>query len=114
MLKRLKAKWNVNGSQLLLILCVFAITGSCTAWLSRAITSWLGLTADSPLSVRLLLRISVLLFGYQVILLLVAIPFGQFRFFWNYEKKLFRRLLKWAGKYEQEASAGRKKSNALQ
>lgn len=114
MLERLKAKWNVTGSQLLLILCVFAITGSSTAWLSRAITGWLGLTADSPLPIRLLLRISVLLFGYQVILLLVAIPFGQFRFFWNYEKKLIRRLLKWVGKYQQEAPAKRKKTNALQ
>ncbi len=32
------------------------------------------------------------MFGYQGILLTVAVFFGQFRFFWNYEKKILRRL----------------------
>jgi hypothetical protein len=32
------------------------------------------------------------LFGYQIIILLVSIPFGQFKFFWNYEKKILKRF----------------------
>jgi formyltetrahydrofolate-dependent phosphoribosylglycinamide formyltransferase len=35
---------------------------------------------------------SILIFGYQVIILIVAFLFGQFPFFWNYEKKILRRL----------------------
>jgi hypothetical protein len=92
MFEKLKQRWKVNGTQLLLILCVFAVTGTLTAYLSRQIVFWLGLTSDSPLWQRALLRGGMLLFGYQIIILLVSIPFGQFRFFWNYEKKILRRL----------------------
>lgn len=94
MFKRLQQKWKVNGWQLFLILCVFAITGTTTALISKSITAWVGLTPQSPLLYRAGLRTLVLLFGYQVIILLVSIPFGQFRFFWNYEKK----ILRWLGK----------------
>jgi hypothetical protein len=92
MFEKLKKHWKVGGTQLFLILCVFAITGTTTAYISRMITTWLGLTPDSPLWQRALLRGMVLLFGYQVIILLVSIPFGQFQFFWNYEKKILKRL----------------------
>jgi hypothetical protein len=95
MLEKLKQRWKVGGVQLFLILCVFAITGTATAYISRMITGWIGLTAESPLWQRALLRGGVLLFGYQIIILLVSIPFGQFRFFWNYEKKILKRLGLW-------------------
>jgi formyltetrahydrofolate-dependent phosphoribosylglycinamide formyltransferase len=92
MLDKLKKKWKVSGTQLLLILCVFAITGTTTAYISKAITGWVGLTPQSPLLWRALLRAVILIFGYQVLILLVSIPFGQFSFFFNYEKKILRRL----------------------
>lgn len=92
MFEKLKQRWNVSGTQLFLILCVFAITGSTTAFISKAITSWVGLTPESPLWQRAGLRGLVLIFGYQFIILLVSIPFGQFHFFWNYEKKILRRF----------------------
>jgi hypothetical protein len=97
MLKRLQQKWKVSPWQLFLILCVFAITGTTTAWISKAITGWVGLTPESPLVWRILLRTGVLLFGYQVIILIVAFFFGQFSFFWNYEKKIWRRFGQWFG-----------------
>lgn len=103
MFKRLQQKWKVNGWQLFLILCVFAITGTTTAWISKSITAWVGLTPQSPLLYRAGLRTLVLLFGYQVIILLVSIPFGQFRFFWNYEKKILRWLGKVLGIIKKEA-----------
>lgn len=92
MLEKLKQRWKVGGVQLILILCVFAITGTSTAYISKYITSWIGLTPESPLWQRALLRGAVLIFGYQFILLAVSIPFGQFKFFWNYEKKILRRF----------------------
>jgi hypothetical protein len=90
MFENLQKRWKVNGTQLFLILCVFAITGSTTAYISRQITTWLDVEKYSL--VFWLLKIIVLLFGYQVIILLVSIPFGQFSFFWNYEKKILRRM----------------------
>ncbi len=90
MFKRLMKKWKVNGWQLFCILCVFAITGSVTAYLSKIITSWLGMNESTFWIWRLLVRLAVLLFGYQIIILIVALVFGQFHFFWNYEKKVLR------------------------
>lgn len=90
MFHRLKQKWNVNGTQLILILCVFAITGTTTAWLTRSVTQWLQLDASSFW--YWVIKIGILLFGYQILILLFAIPFGQFNFFWNYEKKILQRM----------------------
>lgn len=92
MFEKLKQRWKVNSVDLFLILCVFAITGTTTAYVSKVVTGWVGLTPDSPLWQRAGLRGLVLIFGYQAILLTVSIPFGQFRFFWNYEKKILRRM----------------------
>lgn len=94
MFKRLQQKWKVSGWQLFAILCVFAITGTFTAYLSRVITSLLGMNADTFWVWRLLLRLAVLIFGYQVIILIVSFFFGQFRFFWNYEKRLWKWISK--------------------
>ncbi|MFT3948954.1 MAG: phosphoribosylglycinamide formyltransferase [Agriterribacter sp.] len=93
MLKKLQQKWNVSGRQLFIILCVFAITGTATAWLTRLITGWAGFTAETFWLWKLLLRLAMLVIGYQVILLSVAFVFGQFLFFWQYEKK----MLRWMG-----------------
>jgi len=90
MFHRLKQKWNVNGTRLILILCVFAITGTTTAWLTRSVTLWLQLDASSFWYWAI--KIGILLFGYQILILLFAIPFGQFNFFWNYEKKILQRM----------------------
>jgi phosphoribosylglycinamide formyltransferase-1 len=90
MFQQLKQKWKVNGTQLFLIVCVFAITGTTTAWLTRQITHWLDLPMSSPW--YWILKIIMLLFGYQVIILLVSIPFRQFNFFWKYEKKILIRI----------------------
>lgn len=93
MFENLKKKWKVDNRQLVLILCTFAVTGTLTAYISRSITSWVGFTDETFWGLKFILRLSVLLFGYQVIILIVSFFFGQFRFFWNYEKK----ILQWMG-----------------
>lgn len=92
MLNKLQQKWNVSSVQLLLILCTFAVTGTSTAVISRYITGWVGFDEYTFWLWKLLLRIFMLVFGYQVILMIVAFFFGQFPFFWNYEKKILRRM----------------------
>lgn len=110
MLNRLMERWKVSKKDLLLILCVFAITGTTTAYISKLITGWVGFTEDSFWLWKLLLRIGVLIFGYQIILLIVAFLFGQFRFFWQYEKKILRRLRLMK---KEEAIPARKKEMVL-
>lgn len=92
MFNKLQQKWGVSSSQFLLILCTFAVTGTTTAWVSRQITAWVGFNENTFWAWKLLLRLSILIFGYQAILLTVSVVFGQFRFFWNYEKKILRRM----------------------
>jgi hypothetical protein len=93
MFEKLKAKWKVNGTQLFFILCTFAVTGTTTAYISRSITSWVGFTEETFWVWKTLLRLSVLIFGYQIIILIVSFFFGQFTFFWNYEKKIVKWML---------------------
>lgn len=92
MFERLQAKWKVSGPRLFLILCTFAVTGTLTAWISDRITIWSGLDENSFWLWKAALRILVLVFGYQFIILVVAFFFGQFSFFWNYEKKVMKAL----------------------
>jgi hypothetical protein len=94
MFDKLKQKWKVESNlQLFLILCTFAVTGTTTAWISREITAWVGFDEQTFWLWKALLRLSILVFGYQAIILAVSFFFGQFRFFWNYEKK----ILAWMG-----------------
>ena len=92
MFNRLKQKWKVSTTQLILILCTFAVTGTLTAYISRSITLWVGFDDNTFWLWKLLLRLFILVFGYQFIILVVAFFFGQFNFFWNYEKKILRYL----------------------
>jgi len=92
MFSSLKAKWKVDTTQFILIFCTFAVTGSLTAWISRQIPGWIGFTETTPFAYKLLLRLVVLIFGYQVIILGVSLLFGQFPFFWNYEKKILKSI----------------------
>lgn len=92
MFSSLLKKWKVSKKEGMLILCVFAITGFTTAFVSRSITAWVGFTEATHWALKLLLRLAVLIFGYQAILLTVAFLLGQFSFFWRFEKRMLQRL----------------------
>ncbi|MEO6582971.1 MAG: phosphoribosylglycinamide formyltransferase [Ferruginibacter sp.] len=90
MFKKLQQKWGVKGMQFFLILCTFAVTGTFTAWVSKAITGWV--EAEKYSFLWWGLKTGVLLIGYQIFILVFGFSFGQFRFFWQYEKKILQRL----------------------
>ena len=90
MLIGLKKHWKVNNKDLILILCTFAITGTITAWLTKKVAEWLLL--DKFGFAWWASKIIVLIFGYQVIILIIGFCFGMFSFFWHYEKKILMRF----------------------
>ena len=92
----------MGGTQLVLILCVFAITGTTTAYITRMITTWMDLQSNEVM--YWIMKLVILIIGYQVLILLVSIPFGQFPFFWKYEKK----LLKWFSFQKKKPEAEKK------
>lgn len=92
-MNKLKQRWGIETNfQFIIILIVFAITGSASAWLSKPFCTWLGITKESLeywiIPVRLILIFPI----YQVLLVCIGFIFGQFKFFWNFEKKMLKRL----------------------
>jgi hypothetical protein len=96
---KLKKRWGVNSNfQLVIIFIVFSITGSAAVFMARPILTWIGLERgnlpDVWWSVWLYytLRILIIFPCYQILLVLFGFLFGQFKFFWNFEKKMLNRL----------------------
>ncbi len=92
-MNKLKQRWGIETNfQLTIIFIVFALTGSASAWLSKPFCIWLGITKGDLgywfTPVRLLLIFPI----YQVLLVLIGFLFGQFKFFWAFEKKMLMRL----------------------
>ena len=86
---RLKKKWNLNtASQVFLVLLVFALTGTTVFLIKRPILEVFSL-ADKHWGYSLAYYLLILPL-YNVILLLYGALFGKFRFFWEFEKKMFR------------------------
>lgn len=96
MFTRLQQKWGVSTRQFWILFLVFGLTGTTTAILTRYVTVWIGMDANSYWLWKLLLRLGMLLFGYQVILLVYGALLGQWAFFWKYEKKLLATLGIWS------------------
>lgn len=92
MFKRLQEKWGVSTRQFWILFIVFGLTGTTTAILTRYITGWLGMDAATHWGWKVLLRVVMLVFGYQFILLGYGALLGQWAFFWKYERKLLTKL----------------------
>lgn len=91
---RLKKRWGIHSNfQLVVILVVFAVTGSSAAKLATPLTNYLGITAENFSAwVYWPTRIFLIFPIYQVLLVFFGFIFGQFRFFWNFEKKMLTRM----------------------
>jgi hypothetical protein len=89
MFERLQKKWKVGVLQLVLILCTFAIGGSLTGFLGKKIMNLLAIGQDWLWAIIYILLITII---WPLAVILISIPFGQFRFFLNYTKKLGQKL----------------------
>ena len=80
-------------NQFVLVMIVFAITGSLSLIVTVSFFEFLNLNVNSfsPL-IFWPLRIVIIFFVYQVLLIIIAIPFGQFQYFWQFEKKILSRF----------------------
>lgn len=92
--KRLAIKWEVNYQwELIAIFLVFAVTGSTATKISGPVIEFLDLK-DSISNSFLFwtLRILIIFPIYQVLLVIFGWLFGQFQFFWAFEKKMLTRM----------------------
>lgn len=91
---KLEKRWAVNYRwELIAIFLVFAITGSTSARISNPVMELLGLSAENMNSgLFWTLRILLIFPLYQILLVMVGWLFGQYTFFWAFEKKMLKRI----------------------
>ena len=90
-IQKLQTRWNVkSGWQVIVILVVFACTGFSVMFLKPVITDLIYHGGKS--TVFSILYWVLILPVYNLLLLFYGLIFGQFKFFWNFEKRFFGRI----------------------
>ena len=93
-MNKLKEKWGITSNfQIIIILLVFSITGSVSVWIAKPVLNLVGINkqAFSPWlfwPIRILIIFPI----YQILIVIIGALFGQFKFFWSFEKKMLVRL----------------------
>jgi hypothetical protein len=93
-LQRLQTKWKLDSLlQVVLVLVVFACTGFTILFIKNPILDFLGIERGGGQGfLNTVLYLLLVLPLYQIILLIYGFIFGQFNFFWEKEKQIFRRI----------------------
>ncbi|MFH6603733.1 DUF6787 family protein [Maribacter algicola] len=98
-MKKLRRRWGITSNfQLIIILVVFAITGSSSVYVAKPFLELIGMQRDSFSNawwggtLYWTLRILLIFPFYQILLVIYGWLFGQFKFFWDFEKKMLRRM----------------------
>jgi len=92
--KKLEKKWILDYKwEMIRVFIVFAVTGSSSTFVGKPIMKLIGITKENlnPI-IYWILFIIIGLFFYQILLVTFGWIFGQFKFFWEFEKKMLRRF----------------------
>lgn len=90
--QRLQQRWGVDARRAAIILLVFICTGFTVMFLKRPVVRWFVGEGEQPLLFSILYYVLILPI-YNLFLLAYGALFGQFRFFWEFEKRFFKRIL---------------------
>jgi hypothetical protein len=91
-IERLKDKWKLKSvGQVIIVLIVFACTGFTVLLIKKPLLTFLAGDQGNSTLASVLYYIFILPI-YNVFLLGYGFVFGQFQFFWDFEKRSFRRL----------------------
>jgi len=92
-LERLKEKWGLKSLfQVIVVLIVFSLTGMTVVLIRPIIFSWFHFDEQTSLWLKTITYILLIFPMYQILILVYGTIFGQFAFFWEKEKKLFKAL----------------------
>ena len=81
--------------QLIVVFLVFAISGSLSVYVSEPILSFLNYKEYVHNKIfQILLRLLIIFPIYQIILLVIGTVFGEFHYFWNFEKRFWKKFKK--------------------
>ena len=90
--QRFKLKYNIDSDKdALIIILVFALTGSLSVKLARPVLELLGISKDtmSPWAFWPL-RILIIFPIYQLLQICIGSSLGQYKFFIQFQKKMFK------------------------
>jgi hypothetical protein len=91
-IEKLKNRWKLNSIwQVIVILIVFACTGFTVLFIKKPLLELLAGENGRTVLASVLYYVFILPI-YNVILLLYGFVFGQFNFFWEFEKRFFNRF----------------------
>lgn len=91
-IEKLKSRWNLKSTtQVVIVLIVFACTGTTVLLIKRPLFAYWFPDGEKPLWATIAYFILILPV-YNVFLLFYGFLFGQFKFFWEFEKKFFKRF----------------------
>ncbi len=94
-MQRLKKKWGIESNlQIILIMVVFSLAGMAITQCRRPVFHAFGLTEQTPIWIKTIVYILCVFPMYQFFLLVFGTLLGQFRFFWEKEKK----MVQWLGR----------------
>lgn len=103
MLEKLKQRWKVKSNlQMFIIFFVFSVSGSATLYIKTYIFHWINYSPQWPTYIKVIMYILIMVPVYQLTLLVMGTLFGQFEFFWRFEKKAMRRFRIKLGKSRDE------------
>jgi hypothetical protein len=98
-MQKLKERWGISSNfQLIIIFFVFAITGSSSVFVAKPFLNLIGLQQSNfpdnhwGMIIYWFLRIILIFPFYQILLVIYGWLFGQFKFFWDFEKKMLKRI----------------------
>jgi len=90
-MKKLKEKWGIKSNfHLVIILIVFAITGSTSAIISGPTIEFLFGEIEMNGFLKFILQLVIIMPIYQVLLLFFGFVFFQFNFFFKFVKKFLK------------------------
>lgn len=89
--ERLQERWDVSAGRAVIILIVFACTGFSVLFLKEPLLDLI-IGEDQKNVWHSILYFIVILPVYNILLLFYGFIFGQFKFFWEFEKRFFSRI----------------------
>ncbi len=90
-LKRLQERWGVSATRVFIILIVFALTGTTVLFIKAPILNFIIGESDKTW-IHSLIYFVLILPIYNILLLIYGSLFGQFQFFWAFEKRFVKRI----------------------
>ena len=93
-IERLRQRWKLESMwQVVVVLIVFACTGFSVYFLKRPLLTFLAGERGNTILASVLYYILILPI-YNILLLMWGFIFGQFAFFWAFEKRFFDRIFR--------------------